>query len=409
MNHIKKCFSLALICIFAMVSTAAATDNDAVKVILDGRNMTFNDVKPYLDSTAGRVMVPLRALMEALGADVDYDPETSAISISDERTSIELITNDTHAIVNGADTVLDCPATVINSSTYVPLRFVSESMNLKVDWNGDTKTVSLTRNPHIELGISESDIISSLGAPDRTDASEKGFSWYVYSDDLLNYKQIGIFEKKVAAYYLHAQTFVHQTGIRSGISRTDCNVLMKSKGYTLSAKNSYSIYRNDENAITVYFDGESKCYAMMVEDIKYHNLSRINSAVLGSFEKTLLDLVNIERAKAGLGKLESAAALSDVAKNHSTDMAEKNYYSHVNSDGNSPHQRLEAAGFSDFYSTEAISKAFPNSFSAFSSHLANSDYVSAMLARYTQFGAGCAFNADSDGILYYTQVFYTSK
>ncbi|NLD87652.1 MAG: hypothetical protein GX633_05290, partial [Clostridiales bacterium] len=71
--------------------------------------------------------------------------------------------------------------------------------------------------------------------------------------------------------------------------------------------------------------------------------------------------------------------------------------------------RIKAAGIADFYSTEAISKAFPNSFTAFSSHLGNLGYISAMLARYTHIGTGCAFNANSDGILYYTQILYASK
>lgn len=412
MKHLKKYFTFALACVFTIsltINTAQAVNSKKISITLNGSPLNFTSVKPYQDDTSGRVMVPVRALMENLGAKVDYNNETKEITITKDDSKIILIADDTKANVNGVDLTLDCPATVINSSTYVPLRFVSENMNLKVDWNSQTNSVTLTSNPSVYLGQEKAEITSAFGTPHRIDISEKGYSWYVYSNDMLNYSQIGIKDNKVAAYYLHKQSFVHTTGIRSGLERTVCDELMESNGYDILSKKTYSVYSNNEHFITAYFDSDAKCYAMMAESADHHNLSKITNAVLNGFENTLIDLVNIERTKAELKPLSVDSDLSTIAKQHASDMASKNYYSHVNADGKSPHQRLEASGYSDFYSTEAISKAFPNSFAAFSSHLSNADYVSAMLARYTHIGSGCAFNADSDGILYYTQIFYSQK
>lgn len=58
-------------------------------------------------------------------------------------------------------------------------------------------------------------------------------------------------------------------------------------------------------------------------------------------------LVNIERADAGCGPVTASAVLEQVARAHSQDMADQEYFSHTSLDGRSPWDRLEAAGYSD--------------------------------------------------------------
>jgi len=50
----------------------------------------------------------------------------------------------TSAFVNSESVALDVPAKVINDRTFVPLRFVMESLNANVDWDPDTFTVTVT-------------------------------------------------------------------------------------------------------------------------------------------------------------------------------------------------------------------------------------------------------------------------
>ena len=49
------------------------------------------------------------------------------------------------AYINDTPITLDAPATLMNNRTMVPLRFVMEAFNVTVDWNGDTRTVELTK------------------------------------------------------------------------------------------------------------------------------------------------------------------------------------------------------------------------------------------------------------------------
>ncbi|MGC9090086.1 MAG: copper amine oxidase N-terminal domain-containing protein [Caldisericia bacterium] len=46
-----------------------------------------------------------------------------------------------YASVNGKKVMLDVPPQIINKYTYVPLRFISESLNASVEWDGATKTI----------------------------------------------------------------------------------------------------------------------------------------------------------------------------------------------------------------------------------------------------------------------------
>ena len=75
---------------------------------------------------------------------------------------------------------------------------------------------------------------------------------------------------------------------------------------------------------------------------------------VSQFEIKVLELVNNERAKNGLSALTLDSALSNVARNHSADMAKNNYFSHTNLKGQSPFDRLKSAGISYSYAGENI-------------------------------------------------------
>ena len=72
------------------------------------------------------------------------------------------------------------------------------------------------------------------------------------------------------------------------------------------------------------------------------------------FELKVLDLVNNERAKHGLSPLVWDEASANVARMHSKDMAQRNFFSHTNPDGQSPFDRLKNHGISYSYAAENI-------------------------------------------------------
>ncbi|MBQ2967071.1 MAG: copper amine oxidase N-terminal domain-containing protein [Clostridia bacterium] len=111
-----------------------------IAVKLNGEYMHF-DVDPLLIND--RTMVPFRAIFEALGCTVSWDDESQTATGYRNGTPIRLTIDDTQAQVKDKSVTLDQPATLVNSRTMVPLRFVSEALGASVDWNGNTNTVTI--------------------------------------------------------------------------------------------------------------------------------------------------------------------------------------------------------------------------------------------------------------------------
>lgn len=111
-------------------------------------NITYNgskvtaDVPPYISE--GRTLAPIRAILEALGMTVSWDPATQTATAVKADITISVTINSNVAYVNGTPHTLDVPATITNSRTFVPVRFFAEALDMNVEWDGYTKTVRIT-------------------------------------------------------------------------------------------------------------------------------------------------------------------------------------------------------------------------------------------------------------------------
>lgn len=136
----------------AAVMTASASPvfaADDITVKLDGKNIDF-DVAPIIEND--RTLVPLRAIFEALGAQVDWDDATKTIISAKEDVNCVLqIDNDNMWVSTTTDQktetvvkTLDVPAKIVEDRTLIPLRAISEAYSCQVDWDGSTRTVTIT-------------------------------------------------------------------------------------------------------------------------------------------------------------------------------------------------------------------------------------------------------------------------
>ena len=90
-----------------------------------------------------RTLVPLRAIAEALGADVNWNPDTRQVTVKLNDTTILLTIGSPLAMVNGLIIPIDTTPIISNGRTMVPLRFIAETLNAEVSWNPDSKTVDI--------------------------------------------------------------------------------------------------------------------------------------------------------------------------------------------------------------------------------------------------------------------------
>ncbi|MDI6631181.1 MAG: stalk domain-containing protein [Bacillota bacterium] len=111
------------------------------KVILNGRQLSF-DVP--LTICRGRILVPIRTICEALGAEVTWNGTLQLVRVTKGFTQIGLKIGEKVAAKNGVSVVLDAPAEVVNGRTMVPLRFISETMGATVGWDSKTRTITIT-------------------------------------------------------------------------------------------------------------------------------------------------------------------------------------------------------------------------------------------------------------------------
>ena len=138
----KKLLSLCLAMVLALslAVPAAAAETDDVSVMVNGEAVVFPDGDPEISS--GRTMVPMRAVLEALGAEVDYDHSTKTVqaSLDGETVLTHVIGTDTITAGDGGTLTMDTVSYVSGGSTLVPLRFFSQVLGYEVYWDGGART-----------------------------------------------------------------------------------------------------------------------------------------------------------------------------------------------------------------------------------------------------------------------------
>lgn len=165
----KKVFALlmTMTMVFGCFGTAYAAET---KVTVDGQPVTFTDAKPFVDEN-GRTMVPLRPVANALGLQVNWEPEMQAATFGRVYTpgvdapyqdllgdgEEQYITLYAMAFYIGKDTYevhfegpvydggwlaeMDTAPVVKDGRTYAPLRYLAEGYGYEVSWDAATSTV----------------------------------------------------------------------------------------------------------------------------------------------------------------------------------------------------------------------------------------------------------------------------
>jgi len=136
---VSAILSIVMICSMMFCVTAAGD----VKVNIFGKQVDFPEGygAPYIDVDTSRTLVPARGVFEAIGATVSWKGTTRTVTIVKDDNKIEIVIDSDSALKNGNKISLDQPAVIVNDRTYIPLRFVAESLDLDVDFDGATTTV----------------------------------------------------------------------------------------------------------------------------------------------------------------------------------------------------------------------------------------------------------------------------
>lgn len=127
---------LAVLGVFLTLSISSRAASPSIKVLVDNKQLSQSGVM-----LNGATLVPMRAIFEALGAEVKWEGATRTVTATKGSTEIRLSLGKTDAYINGALKVLSTPAASVDGTTMVPLRFIGEALGAEVKWEGASKTV----------------------------------------------------------------------------------------------------------------------------------------------------------------------------------------------------------------------------------------------------------------------------
>lgn len=137
--------TVAVVCIAVVmlgVGTSAFADNTPSVAVLVNGKQIEFDVEPIIED--GRTLVPMRFIFEALQAKVDWIADTRTAVAYKDGIKIEISIDNKTMLKNGKSIELDVPARLTDGRTLVPVRAVSEGLGAKVEWEPDSYRVIIT-------------------------------------------------------------------------------------------------------------------------------------------------------------------------------------------------------------------------------------------------------------------------
>lgn len=142
----KKIGSLAVAILMLMGATVCFAA-DPIGVELDYAPVSF-DQEPII--VGDRTMVPVRAIFEAMGAEVLWDADTKTVTSQLEDLTVRMTIDQPVITANDVAKELDTPPMIVGGRTLVPVRAVSESFGCEVEWDAANRTVQIFTQPFLE-------------------------------------------------------------------------------------------------------------------------------------------------------------------------------------------------------------------------------------------------------------------
>jgi len=167
------CRKSVIVCGIILLMTSAlmnpVTAESSITVTVDGVALQM-DVPPTI--IEGRTLVPLRAIFEALGAEIEWNDEAQIVTGRKGDIIVVLPIGNSFPIVNGTAVEIDVPGMLINGRTMVPARFIGESLGASITWDDATRTVVIeTPDQHekTEMEMNHLDMVTTVPEMENND------------------------------------------------------------------------------------------------------------------------------------------------------------------------------------------------------------------------------------------------
>nr|WP_283657389.1 copper amine oxidase N-terminal domain-containing protein [Paenibacillus sp. RC343] len=194
--------TLVLSSAFANLAGAQTSD---IKVIINGVAQQYTQSPVISQNTT---LVPLRGVFESLGAQVEWDSKAKKVIASKNDDTLTLNVGSKLAYKNSAPVQLDVATQIQKGQVLVPLRFVSQSLGAKVNWDKTTRTVTISNQAD---GSTTDGQTNSLSSKPFTSPVTK-VTYDTYYNDSLTYDDAVKLAVVDSTSVKTAETNIDQTG-----------------------------------------------------------------------------------------------------------------------------------------------------------------------------------------------------
>ncbi len=109
------------------------------EVMVNGGQTVSLDVPPFIHGEAASLMAPVRFLGETLGGRVSFLQQESKITINKNKMEMSLVIGCDKLMVDGRETVLPHPVSLVGGRAFAPVRLLSEALGAGVHWDGEER------------------------------------------------------------------------------------------------------------------------------------------------------------------------------------------------------------------------------------------------------------------------------
>lgn len=179
----RKILSGVLVLALLLSLSVSAFGSGGVSVTIDGAAVPFTNASgcPFIDENS-RTLVPLRAVMEAYGCTVEWDAAARTVTITDGETTVLVPVDQRCIYINEQYKAIDTAAIIKTGRTYIPIRAVLEAFGAVVEWDGLTRTILVTSQGESFVEGTEDIVIDLASFIKECNATHKAVLNTTFSD-----------------------------------------------------------------------------------------------------------------------------------------------------------------------------------------------------------------------------------
>ncbi|NWQ44328.1 CAP domain-containing protein [Bacillus sp. EB106-08-02-XG196] len=276
---------------------------------------------------------------------------------------------------------------------------------------------------NVELGNEKTDIEHNLGIAKRVSLNEYGTNWHAYHENYQDFFMIMYDEKnKAAGLFTNQDLLASTNGIKIGSSTKESvrsilgePITKIQKGmviYQLQEDNDNDLFLLDDSYVTIFYDKHEQdtvtaiqIISKALEENKKDFYTEATPTLKEGFEYQMFDITNAARVNHQLPILTWDEHVRETAREHSTDMAENDYFDHKNLEGQTPFDRMKEDAVAFHMAGENLAYGQLSSIFAHEGLMNSLGHRENILRQdYEYLGVGVAFNEKSQP--YYTQNYY---